>query len=184
MINKYKLYRRTLWGLLTAVLAFGFVTLMGQQSLSSNDLSDAAKHQKIESLYEGYKTEFPDVLDLTPRQAMELMADQKAVFIDTRQPEEQQISRLPGAITESEFLYNYKSYEDHVKIAYCTISYRSGVFVEGFQKNGIPIYNLKGGILAWVHEGGRVYDQSGLTYRIHVYGHEWNLAPEKYEAVW
>jgi rhodanese-related sulfurtransferase len=157
---------------------------MGQQSLSSSDLSDAAKRQKVESLYDGYKTKFPAVLDLTPRQAMNLIADQKAVFIDTREPQEQQVSMLPGAITEKEFLSNYKSYEDHVKIAYCTISYRSGVFVENFQKRGIPVYNLRGGILAWVHAGGKVYDQTGETFRVHVYGEKWNLAPEKYEAVW
>jgi len=184
MTNKYKLYRRTIWGMLTAILTFAFVTLMGQQSMSSNDLSDAAKHQKVESLYDGYKTNFPDVLDLTPRQAMDFIADQKTVFIDTREPEEQQISMLPGAITEKEFLNNYKSYEDHVKIAYCTISYRSGVFADNFQKRGIPVYNLRGGILAWVHAGGKVYDQSGETYRIHVYGQKWNLAPERYEPVW
>ena len=184
MINKYKLYRRTIWGLLTAITAFSFVTLMGQQSLSSNDLSDPAKHQKVKNLYEGYKAQFPEVLDLTPRQAMDLMADQKAVFIDTRKPAEQKVSMLPGAITENEFLNNYKSYQDHVKIAYCTISYRSGVFVENFQKNGIPVYNLRGGILAWVHAGGKVYDRTGETHRIHVYGQEWNLAPEQYEAVW
>ena len=75
MINKYKKHQRFIWGLFTAILAFAFVTLMGQQSLSSNDLSDAAKYQKVESLYDGYKTEFPAVLDLTPRQAMNLMAD-------------------------------------------------------------------------------------------------------------
>jgi len=184
MITKYKKHQRFIWGLITAILAFAFVTLMGQQSLSSNDLSDAAKHQKVESMYDGYKTKFPAVLDLTPRQAMDLMTDQKAVFIDIRQPEEQQISMLPGAITEKEFLSSYKSYQDHVKIAYCTISYRSGVFVEKFQKRGIPVYNLKGGILAWVHAGGKVYDQTGETYRIHVYGQEWNLAPERYEPVW
>ena len=166
------------------MLAFAFVTLMGQQSLSSNDLSDAAKYQKVESLYDGYKTEFPAVLDLTPRQAMNLIADQKAVFIDTREPEEQQVSMLPGAITEKEFLSNYKSYEDHVKIAYCTIGYRSGLFAEKFQKRGTPVYNLSGGILAWVHAGGKVYDQTGQTYRIHVYGQQWNLAPQRYEAVW
>jgi hypothetical protein len=54
MINKLKKHRRFIWGLLTAILAFAFVTLMGQQSLSSNDLSDAAKQQKVENLYNGY----------------------------------------------------------------------------------------------------------------------------------
>jgi sodium/bile acid cotransporter 7 len=157
---------------------------MGQQSLSSNDLSDDAKRQEIESLYNGYKTKFPDVLDLSPRQAMNLIADQKAIFIDIRKPAEQQVSMLPGAITEKEFRNNFKSYEDHVKIAYCTISYRSGKFAEHFQKDGIPVFNLKGGILGWVHEGGKVYDQTGETHRLHVYGQEWNLAPEDFEAVW
>jgi len=184
MPEKTNLFRRTVLGLFTAALAFAFVTLMGQQSLSSNDLSDAAKRQKIESLYNGYKTKFPDVLDLSPRQAMNLIADHKAVFIDIRKPEEQQISMLPGAITENEFLENFKSYQDHVKIAYCTISYRSGTFAEHFQKDGIPVYNLRGGILGWVHEGGKVYDQTGETHRLHVYGQEWNLAPEDYEALW
>jgi len=184
MTEKLKLYRRTIWGLLTAVLAFAFVTLMGQQSLSSNDLSDAAKHEKIESLYADYQAKFPDLLDLTPQQAMNLMVDQKAVFIDIREPEEQKVSMLPGAITEKEFLNNYKSYEDHVKIAYCTISDRSGKFTDNFQKGGIPVYNLRGGVLAWVHEGGKVFDQTGETHRIHVRAQEWNLAPEQYEAVW
>ncbi|CAB1081268.1 hypothetical protein D1AOALGA4SA_8924 [Olavius algarvensis Delta 1 endosymbiont] len=184
MIKKYKMHRRTIWGLFTAILAFTFVTLMGQQSLSSNELSDAAKIRKVENLYEGYKTDFPSVLDLSARQAMDLMDDQKAVFIDTRKPQEQRISMLPGAITEKEFLDNSKSYEDHVKIAYCTISYRSGILVENLQAKGIPVYNLRGGILAWLHEGGKVYDQMGETYRVHVYGQKWNLVPEQYEAIW
>jgi sodium/bile acid cotransporter 7 len=184
MPEKTNLLRRTLLGLFTAGLAFAFVTLMGQQSLSSNELSDPAKRQKIASLYENYRTQFPDVLDLSPRQAMDLITDQKAVFIDIRQPAEQHVSMLPGAITEKEFLDNYKSYEDHVKIAYCTISYRSGKFAEKFQKGGMPVYNLKGGILGWVHDGGKVYDQAGETHRVHVYGQEWDLAPERFEAVW
>jgi rhodanese-related sulfurtransferase len=184
MIKNYKKYHRTIWGLLTALLAFAFVTLMGQQSLSSNDLSDTAKYHKIESLSGGYKTNFPNVLDLTPRQAMDLIADQKAIFIDTRQPQESQVSMLPGAISVKEFLRNYKSYDDHVKIAYCTISYRSGKFAEKYQNDNIPVYNLRGGMLAWLHEGGKIYDQTGETYRIHIYGEKWNLAPEGYEAVY
>ena len=90
---------------------------------------------------------------------------------------------LPGAISVKEFLRNYKSYDDHVKIAYCTISYRSGKFAEKYQNESIPVYNLRGGMLAWLHEGGKIYDQTGETYRIHIFGEKWNLAPEGYEAV-
>ena len=184
MIKKYKKYRRTLWGLVTALMAFAFVTLMGQQSESSNDLSNGAKRLKIESLYDGYKTRFPDVLDLSPRQAMSLIDDQKAVFIDIREAEERRVSMLPAAISVDEFLGNHGSYDDHVKIAYCTISSRSGKFAEKYQNEGIPVYNLRGGALAWVHAGGKIYDQTGETYQIHVHSREWNLAPEQYAAVW
>jgi len=184
MTEKINMYRRTLWGLFVAALAFAFVTLMGQQTVSSDDLTDAAKRQKVESLYNGYHAKFPEVLDVTPQQAMRLIADQKSVFIDLREPQEQQVSMLPGAIDEKEFMRDFKSYEDYVKIAYCTISYRSGKFAQKLQKEGIPVYNLKGGILAWVHDGGKVYDQIGETRRIHVYDSEWNLLPARYEAVW
>jgi sodium/bile acid cotransporter 7 len=44
--------------------------------------------------------------------------------------------------------------------------------------------NLRGGLLAWVHAGGKVYDANGETRRIHVYGRKWNLAPNGYDAVW
>jgi rhodanese-related sulfurtransferase len=184
MTEKLKKYQRTLWGLFTAGLAFAFVTLIGQQTVQSDDLTDAVKRQKIESMYNGYHAEFPEVLDITPKQAMDLIADQKSVFIDLRDQQEQQVSMLPGAITEKEFMDNFKSYDDYVKIAYCTISYRSGKFAQKLQKEGIPVYNLKGGILAWVHDGGKVYNQNGETHRIHVYQSEWNLAPARYEAVW
>ena len=48
---------------------------------------------------------------------------------------------------------------------------------------GRTVYNLKGGILAWVLEGGAVYDADGESKRIHVYGKEWNYAPADYETV-
>ena len=184
MTEKIKLYRRTFWGLFTASLAFAFVTLMGQQTVSSDDLTDAAKRQKVDDLCDDFQIRFPGVLDVTPLQAMRLIADQKSILIDTRAQHEQQISMLPGSITEQDFLANLKHYADHLKIAYCTISQRSGKFVETLQKEGIPVYNLKGGILAWVHDGGKVYNRNGETQQVHVYNRDWDLAPAGYEAVW
>jgi len=48
---------------------------------------------------------------------------------------------------------------------------------------GIDIYNLKGGLLAWLLEGGKVYDTNGETKRVHVYGKKWNYLPRGYEPV-
>ena len=184
MEKQFTANRRTILGLFAAALAFAFLTLMGQLSLSSEDWSDGVKRQKVEDMYNGYKKEFPDVRDLSPQKAMILTAERKAVLIDIREPREQQVSMLPGAVTEKEFMNDPAKYKDAVKIAYCTISYRSGKFAQKLQKKGIPVYNLRGGILAWVHDGGKVYDQNGETRRVHVYGRKWNLAPKLYQVVW
>ena len=177
-------YRRTILGLITAASAFAFITLMGRPSLSSDDLSDRDKRHKFEDMYNGYKKQFPEVRDISAEKVMTLVAEGNAVLIDIREPLEQQVSMLPRAITEKEFINDAAKYKDAVKIAYCTIGYRSGKFAQKLQKQGIPVVNLRGGILAWVHDGGKVYDQNGETHRIHVYGRKWNLGPKGYQAVW
>ena len=184
MEKQFTANRRTILRLFAAALAFAFLTLMGQLGLSSEDWSDGVKRQKVEDMYNGYKKQFPDVRDLSPQKAMILTAERKAVFIDIREPREQQVSMLPGAVTEKEFMNDPAKYKDAVKIAYCTISYRSGKFAQKLQEKGIPVYNLRGGILAWVHAGGKIYDQNGEAHRIHVYGRKWNLGPKRYQAVW
>ena len=147
-------------------------------------ISDAQKREQIYKLYRTYKKKFPDVQDVSPREAMELANTGKVVFIDVRKSDEQSVSRLPVAITADLFLENPDKYSDYIKIGYCTISYRSGILAQELHQKGIPIYNLRGGLLGWVHAGGKVYDGTGETNRIHVYGKEWNLGPERYEAIW
>jgi len=94
------------------------------------------------------------------------------------------VSMLPGAITEQEFLTHPERYRDKIIIGYCTISYRSGKLAEKLKAQGVVMLNLRGGLLAWVHDGGKVYDRNGETRRIHVYGRKWDLGPKDYEAVW
>jgi len=147
-------------------------------------MTDGQKRDRILKMYMGYKKEFSEVQDVSPREAMHLFDTGKVVFIDVRKPDEQSVSRLPGAITADLFLENTEKYSDYIKISYCTISYRSGILAQGLNQKGIPIYNLRGGLLAWVHDGGKVYNGTEETHRIHVYGQEWNLGPEGYEAVW
>jgi rhodanese-related sulfurtransferase len=115
---------------------------------------------------------------------MELVNTGKVVFIDVREPEEQSVSRLPGAITVDSFLENLDHYNDFIKIGYCTISYRSGILARELHQNGIPMYNLRGGLLAWVHGGGKVYKGAAESRRIHVYSQDWDLGPDGYESVW
>ena len=167
-----------------AVLALAFATLPARIGTAADVLTDGAKRQRIETMYVEYKKSFPDVPDMDPRHAMQLVEENNVVFIDVRKPEEQSVSMLPGAITHNAYLENPDKYGDYIKIAYCTIAYRSGKFAQKLKKKGITVFNLRGGILAWVHADGKVYNQHGQTHRIHVYGRRWNLGPQEYEAVW
>jgi sodium/bile acid cotransporter 7 len=146
--------------------------------------SDRQRRQQVEAMYEDYRKSFPDVPDIEPREARDLMRTEKVIFIDERRPEEQAVSMLPDAITSEAFLQDPSRYDGYTKIAYCTISYRSGILARKLKNKSIQLINLRGGILAWVHDGGAVYDENGPTDRIHVYGPKWNLAPAAYEALW
>jgi sodium/bile acid cotransporter 7 len=147
-------------------------------------LSDDEKKSAVYQMYRDYKSEdFPEVMDISPEKAMALQSAGEIVFVDTRKTGEMDVSMLPGAITRSAFLENVDRYRDKIVVAYCTISYRSGEFAEEMAGRGVTVYNLEGGMLAWVLEGGKVYDEEGETRRIHVYGDKWNYAPAGYEAI-
>ncbi len=167
-----------------AIIALLTIILIAYYRMWPESITDGQKRDQIEKMYMSYKKEFPEVQDVDPREAMQLSDTGKVVFIDVREPDEQSVSHLPGAITADSFLENPEKYNDYIKIGYCTISYRSGILAQELNKKGIPMYNLGGGLLAWVHDGGKVYKGTEETHRIHVYGQEWNLGPEGYETVW
>jgi rhodanese-related sulfurtransferase len=178
MKKNIKIYCAT--GIVALLTIFG----ISYYHILPESIADTQNREKIENLYMRYKKEFPEVQDLNPREAIELTNTGKVVFIDVREPNEQNVSRLPGAITVDFYLDNQEKYNEHIKIGYCTISYRSGILARELHQKGIPIYNLRGGLLAWVHAGGKVYAGANETNRIHVYNNEWNLGPESFEAVW
>ncbi|MBF0433142.1 MAG: rhodanese-like domain-containing protein [Fibrobacteria bacterium] len=118
--------------------------------------------------------------------------DTNMVLIDVRQPEEQVISMIPGALTPGQFAANYNRphlLKNKRIITYCTIGYRSGIFAEQLLIKGLDVKNLEGGLLSWSHLGGRLIcpnDSSGEieTKKIHVYSEEWNFLHPDYQGVW
>ena len=160
------------------------IIVCSSPALSEERLTDVEKLQTIYRMYDDYRKSFREVQDVSPEMAMKLVKSSRVVFVDIREDREQRVSMIPGAVTEDEFRNNPDKYRNHIVIGYCTISYRSGKLARKLRKQGIIMANLRGGLLAWVHEGGKVYDSKGETKRIHVYEEEWNYPPESYEAVW
>jgi rhodanese-related sulfurtransferase len=159
------------------------VSLSGIRANGATDLTDEQKKDAVYQQYGEYKKDFPTVSDITPTAAMALLKQGGVVFVDTRKPEEMEVSMLPAAIDKETYLKAPASFEGKSVVAYCTVGYRSGVFAREMEAKGIMVRNLSGGIVAWALEGGTLYDKNGETKRIHVYGEKWNYAPKGYETV-
>ncbi len=166
------------------IVALLLVAWLVYPCAADETVTDAEKRQAIDKMVAEFRGNFPDVVEMDSLKAMKLMENQKVVFIDVRRPNEQEISMLPGAITHIAYLENPDKFNDYLKISYCTIGYRSGRFAQMMHQNGTAVYNLHGGMLGWLHDGGKVYDKIGQSFRIHVYGRPWKLAPEGYQEVW
>ncbi len=165
------------WHLFFLIIVFPFF------AMADNTLTDGEKKAAVYEMYREYKKDFPAVKDMAPKEAMELLKENRILFVDTRKDAEMKISMLPQAISEKTYLENQNQYKDKTIVLYCTISYRSGKLTQELNKQGVEAYNLKGGLLAWVLEGGKVYDEAGETKRIHVYGKKWNYPARGYKTV-
>lgn len=121
--------------------------------------------------------------DVSPVEAIKMLqSGEKVIFVDVREPAEMSVSILPDAISEETFLSSGEKYINYIVISYCTIGYRSGILASRLAEKGQKMYNLRGGILTWVHENGPVYSEGEVVRRIHVYGEKWNYAPEGFDV--
>ncbi len=164
------------WGIVLMVF-------LPQAGVSGEGLTDAQKKEIIYRMYDNYRKDFQDVSEISPEEAMRLSREGRVLFVDVRKQEEMAVSMLPGAISEIEYLKDPAGYQDYTVVAYCTIGYRSGMFAKEMAQKGLSVHNLSGGILAWSHEGGKVYDGKAEIKRLHVYGKKWDYPPSGYESV-
>ena len=115
----------------------------------------------------------------------------KLVLFDTRRLEEYKPSHIRLAIqldpdmTAKEFI---KKYGAEIKgkqvVFYCSVGYRSSIFVERVQERALAsgalsLANLRGGIFRWYNENKALVDQRGGTDAIHPYDRFWGRLIEK-----
>lgn len=143
-------------------------------------------NQQIDQMYTEYKQKsFPDIPDIAPDKIKDKLAAQSPLILDVREPAEQQISIIPGAITKQQFENNPALYQNRPIIVYCTVGYRSGLYTQQLLDQQFNAFNLKGGVLAWAANNGQFQTPEGkTTKKVHVYGKKWNILPAEYKPVW
>ncbi|MDY6791786.1 MAG: rhodanese-like domain-containing protein [Thermodesulfobacteriota bacterium] len=147
-----------------------YLIIFVQAPVAAEYLTDAAKKRKIDEMYQGYQKDFPTVKDFSAELTLEIMDRKKIILVDIRKTKEQAVSMITGAITETKFRRNLSAYRDYIVIGYCTIGSRSGKLASKLKKKGIRMFNMRGGILAWLHAGGIVHKDGKPVNRVHVYG--------------
>ncbi|WP_040398433.1 rhodanese-like domain-containing protein [Cesiribacter andamanensis] len=119
-----------------------------------------------------------------------ILQNQQVVLLDVRNPEEQAVSQLPGAIAieyEGFIPQRLDSLDsDRPIVVYCTVGFRSGNIGEQLQRVGFSrVSNLYGGILEWKNRGHAVVTPSGQpTEQVHTYSSYWAGYLERGEAVY
>ena len=154
------------------------------QVFGADSPSDSEKLRRVMAMYADYRKDFEGVQEIDADAAINLVGDPEVVFVDVRDPEEQAVSMIPGAVTSEVFLAAPERYQGQRIIAYCTISYRSGKLAAKLARQDITIVNLKGGLLAWVHAGGVLVRGYKPIKQLHIYGRQWDLAPHDIETVY
>ena len=118
-----------------------------------------------------------DVISVTELEAAD---SDKFILLDTREYEEYQVSRIPGAIY---FGYDEPQWElldklDKNKeiVVYCSIGYRSEKIGEKLQKKGFTqVRNLYGSIFEWANQGYKLEGpEQTETHRVHTYNKRWS----------
>jgi rhodanese-related sulfurtransferase len=149
--------------------------------------ADIALLARIDAKYVQVADSIEDAPEVT---AAELLAGlpAKRIFIDARTAAERAVSQIAGSISPAEFEEKLKSAPAAKAadvVVYCTIGYRSGLLVSALTARGIRARNLRGGVLAWIAQGGPVFDAAGKpSQRVHVYAKPWALVPAGFEAVY
>ncbi len=131
------------------------------------------------------RRQFSDVPMVTPAELQSWSQSRAAqiVLIDVREPEEQMISMLPGAVKASDFrLEDYRP--EAILVAYCTIGYRSAMLARQWRRCQREVFSLDGGILAWCHAGLPITEREQPTMWVHVYSADWSLLPPGFAATW
>lgn len=144
--------------------------------------------QKNDSLEEAVKNLYKNTVPLASKTNAEDWKN--ARILDSREPEEYEVSHLPKAKFVGYDDFDLSSVSNISKedtiIIYCSIGYRSERVGEKLQKAGYKhVFNLYGGIFNWKNNDGVVVDsKNDTTNRVHAYNKVWGLYLRKGEKVY
>lgn len=154
--------------LIRALSSSAFVLTTLTQCMSQPDFD-----KKIRSLID---ESVPLIYQKELKQRME---KEEVILLDSRSPEEYEVSHLPGAKYVGYDEFSSESVErldrDKPVVVYCSVGYRSEKIGEKLQEMGFEeVYNLYGGIFDWKNNKNAVVNNRVETDSVHTYNRNWS----------
>jgi rhodanese-related sulfurtransferase len=115
--------------------------------------------------------------------------DSTAVFLDSREKKEFDVSHISGAIWVGydDFDLDRVAQLAHNQrvIVYCSVGYRSEKVTEKLRAAGfLDVQNMYGGVFEWVNQGHKVVSEAGETEKVHAFDHVWGVWLRKGKRVY
>ena len=108
----------------------------------------------------------------------EVRGGEGILFLDAREAEEYQVSRIPDALWVGYDDFGMERLrgigKDRKIVVYCSVGYRSERVAEKLIHAGYTrVSNLYGGIFEWANQGNLLENDRGATRAIHTYDRAW-----------
>ncbi len=122
----------------------------------------------------------------------EIKVQERLVLLDTREEEEFQVSRIPGATWVGYNTFSIDTVLGEIPdkttpiVVYCSVGVRSENIGEQLQKAGYTnVKNLYGGIFQWKNDNNTVVDALGNpTEKIHAFSKHWGTLLTKGDKIY
>ncbi len=138
-------------------------------------LSTSCREASIDSALKKYNKESVPYIKVS-----QISPEVEYLFMDAREEEEFEVSRIPGAFWVGGSTFKIDSLNQHLSkdtriVVYCSVGVRSEDLGEELLERGFTdVHNLYGGIFEWKNSGGAVVDSSGnFTENVHAYSKYW-----------
>jgi len=165
-------------------------TTQGPSPQPTPNPEDATRLEEAENWYATIcpKDNYPDMPTLSAPEIMDMLdgSPDSVLLVDMRQPNEQEVSMIKGAITLDEFEVDPDGLgQGKAVVLYCTIGCRSSNELQRWLDMGYQnMYNFRLSIIGWAHAGGEFVDPVGETVqRVFAYASTGRYFPVRYEVV-
>ncbi len=181
--NHPGLTQLTIANFLRGVLFFSLSNLL----LIQATLADAESEKLWEDTLSMVREDFPRVQHIsTDELAAVLEEHTDFTLLDTREPEEYEVSHIQGAllaegVRDALKALKDKSREDLV-IVYCSVGYRSSSIAKKLTRRGFKnVVNVEGSLFKWANENRPVFSGEKVVDKVHPYDEYWGrLLDQKY----